>query len=244
MYQKIGIQTEGIILHYDFTNRSGETNNSISDTIHGVVASLIGLSHDGVSDGYVTDQGLLVNREDYVEIPTNASPLNQLISFENGLTIQMASFNTNGSHWKTVDGKFTAARSDVFIPYLTTTGQQNTRAINSYWFKDEQGQKKSYQDWLNPIDSHAINLFTLRFNTDRTASLFINDAINENDPRPVPTDFASTVNALIQSPLQLRKDFVAHNQAPETIVAFAIYNRALTDEEVKTIMTIISKQNN
>lgn len=233
LYQKIGIQTEGIILHYDFTNRSGETNNSISDTIHGVVASLIGLSHDGVSDGYVTDQGLLVNREDYVEIPTNASPLNQLISFENGLTIQMASFNTNGSHWKTVDGKFTAARSDVFIPYLTTTGQQNTRAINSYWFKDEQGQKKSYQDWLNPIDSHAINLFTLRFNTDQTASLFINDAINENDPRPVPTDFASTVNALIQSPLQLRKDFVAHNQAPETIVAFAIYNRALTDEEVK-----------
>ena len=35
------------------------------------------------------------------------------------------------------------------------------------------------------------------------------------------------------SPLQLRRNYVGHNTAPETLVAFMIYNRELTDDEVR-----------
>ena len=35
------------------------------------------------------------------------------------------------------------------------------------------------------------------------------------------------------SPLQLRRNFVGHNTAPETLVTFMIYNRELTDDEAR-----------
>ncbi|WP_368657359.1 chitobiase/beta-hexosaminidase C-terminal domain-containing protein [Metabacillus halosaccharovorans] len=232
-YTKIGIVTDGLILHYDFTNKAGETSNTISDNINNVEANLIGVTHDGATDGFVDNKGLLLQIQDYVQIPTNTSPLNQLIDLNEGLTIQMISYDMNGSHWKTEDGKFTSAKSDSLAKYIKVDGSEGNRGMGSFWFIDSTGYRQSYQDWLNPIDSKAVNVFTLRLNADNTASIFINDAINENGPRPVPQDFVSYINSMAVSPLQLRRNYVGHNTAPETLVAFVIYNRELTDNEVR-----------
>lgn len=108
---------EGLILHYDFTGKAHTTLNTITDTVNNVVATLVGVTHDGSTDGYVDNRGLLLQKQDYVSIPTNTSPLNSLIDFSIGLTIQMVSYDTNGSHWKTEDGKFTAAKDGVNLRY-------------------------------------------------------------------------------------------------------------------------------
>ena len=110
-YTKTGIVTDGLILHYDFTNKAGTTSNTITDTVNNVPATLVGVTHDGATDGYVDNKGLLLQVQDYVQIPTNTSPLNNLIDLNGGLTIQMVSYDTNGSHWRTEDGKFTSAKS-------------------------------------------------------------------------------------------------------------------------------------
>ncbi|MBO1512372.1 chitobiase/beta-hexosaminidase C-terminal domain-containing protein [Metabacillus bambusae] len=232
-YTKIVLISDGLILHYDFTNKAESTSNTITDTVNNVEATLIGVSNDSATDGYVDNKGLLLQVQDYVQIPTNTSPLNQLIDLNSGLTIQMISYDTNGSHWKTEDGKFTSAKSDSFTKYRKTDGSEGNRGIGSYWFVDSTGYRQSYQEWVNPIGSNAINIFTLRINVNNTASIFINDAINENGRIPVPQDFVSYINSMAVSPLQLRRNFVGHNTAPETLVAFVIYNRELTDNEVR-----------
>ena len=71
------------------------------------------------------------------------------------------------------------------------------------------GYKQSYTDCVNPIGSNAINIFTLRINSDNTVNVFINDSINENGRIPVPNDFVSFINSLATSPLQLRRDYVS-----------------------------------
>ncbi|WP_198165156.1 chitobiase/beta-hexosaminidase C-terminal domain-containing protein [Metabacillus litoralis] len=232
-YKKIGIINDGLILHYDFTNNAGSTSNTITDKVNNVQANLVGVAHDGATDGYVDNKGLLLQIQDYVQIPTNTSPLNQLIDLNDGLTIQMISYGTNGSHWKTEDGKFTSAKSGSFTKYQKTDGIEGTRSIDSYWFDDSTGYRQSYQDWVNPIGSNAVNVFTLRINEDSTASIFINDANNANGRIPVPQDFVSYINSMASSPLQLRRNYVGHNTAPETLVAFVIYNRELTDNEIR-----------
>ncbi|MGM7721176.1 chitobiase/beta-hexosaminidase C-terminal domain-containing protein [Metabacillus sp. Hm71] len=232
-YTKIGLITEGLILHYDFTNKAGTTSNTITDNVNNVQATLVGVTHDGVTDGYVDNKGLLLQVQDYVQIPTNTSPLNQLIDLNDGLTIQMISYDTNGSHWRTEDLKFNSAKSGSFTKYKKTDGSEGSRSIDSFWFDDSTGYRQSYQEWVNPIGSNAVNVFTLRINEDNTASIFINDAINANGRRPVPQDFVSYINSMALSPLQLRRNYVGHNTAPETLVAFVIYNRELTDNEVR-----------
>ncbi|WP_049683230.1 chitobiase/beta-hexosaminidase C-terminal domain-containing protein [Peribacillus loiseleuriae] len=229
-----GIITDGLILHYDFTNRAKTTSNTIVDKVNNVVATLVGVAHNGTTDGYVDNKGLLLQKQGYVQIPTNTSPLNQLIDLNGGLTIQMISYDTNGVHWKTEDGKFTAAKSDTFIRYKRSDESEGTKGFNSYWFIDATGYKQSYADFVNPIGSNAINIFTLRVNSENTVNLFINDAINENGRIPVPNDFASFNNTMAKSPLQLRRDYTVLNSSPETLVAFIIYNRTLTDDEVRS----------
>ena len=96
-----------------------------------------------------------------------------------------------------------------------------------------QGYRQSYSEWVNPIGSKAVNVYTLRINRDNTANIFINDAINETGRIPVPADFVSYINSLAASPLQLRRNNVGLNTAPETLVSFMIYNRELTDDEVR-----------
>ena len=96
-----------------------------------------------------------------------------------------------------------------------------------------QGFRQSYQEWVNPIGSNAVNVYTLRINRDNTANIFINDAINQNGRIPVPADFVSYINSTAPSPLQLRRNNVGLNTAPETLVSFMIYNRELTDDEVR-----------
>jgi len=232
-YTKTGIVTDGLLLHYDFTNKAGTTTNTISDKVNNVEATLIGVTHDGITDGYVHNKGLLLQVQDYVQIPTNTSPLNQLIDLNSGLTIQMISYDTNGSHWRTEDLKFLSAKSGSFTKYKKTDGNEGTRGIDFFWFEDSTGYTQSYQEWVNPIGSMAVNVFTLRINEDNTASIFINDAINANGRIPVPQDFVSYINSMAVSPLQLRRNYVGHNTAPETLVAFFIYNRELTDNEVR-----------
>lgn len=233
IYTKVGINTDGLILHYDFTNRAGSISNTIADKVNNVMATLVGVAHDGATDGYVDNKGLLLQLQDYVQIPTNTNPLNQLIDLNGGLTIQMISYDTNGSHWRTEDGKFTSAKSGSFTKYKKTNGSEGTRSIDSFWFTDSSGYQQSYQEWVNPIGSNAVNVFTLRINEDNTASIFINDAMNSNGRIPVPQDFVSYNNSMAVSPLQLRRNYVGHNTAPETLVAFVIYNRELTDNEVR-----------
>ena len=200
-----------------------------------MAATLVGVAHDGTTDGYVDNKGLLLQVPDYVQIPTNTSPLNQLINLNsgNGLTIQMVSYDTNGVHWKTEDGKFTSAKSDSNTKYRKTDGSEGTRGIGSFWFVDSTGYRQSYSEWVNPIGSKAVNVYTLRINRDNTANIFINDAINENGRIPVPADFVSYINSMAASPLQLRRNNVGLNTAPETLVSFMIYNRELTDDEVR-----------
>lgn len=230
-----GLITDRLILHYDFTNKAGSNLNTIKDSVHGVEAKLVGVEHNGTTDGYVNDKGVLLQVQDYVEIPTNTAPLDSLIDLNGGLTIQMVSYDTNGVHWRTEDRKFTSAKSSTFTKYRKTDGNEGTRGIDSFWFVDDSGFKQSYDNWVNPIGSIAANVFTLRINQDHTASIFINDAINENGRRPVPADFVSYINSTTTSPLQLRRDFVAQNTAPEILVAFLIYNRELTDNEIRDI---------
>ncbi|WP_338789121.1 chitobiase/beta-hexosaminidase C-terminal domain-containing protein [Metabacillus sp. FJAT-53654] len=232
-YTKIGIINDGLILHYDFTNNAGSTSNTITDKVNNVKATLVGVAHDGATDGYVGNKGLLLQVQDYVQVPTNTSPLNQLIDLNGGLTIQMISYDTNGSHWRTEDGKFTSANAGSFTKYKKTDNSEGTRSIDSFWFTDSSGYKQSYQEWINPVGSNAVNVFTLRINENNTGSIFINDAINTNGRIPVPQDFVSYNNSMAVSPLQLRRNFVGHNTAPETLVAFVIYNRELTDNEVR-----------
>ena len=95
-YTKVGMVTDGLILHYDFTNKAGTNSNTITDKVNNVAATLVGVTHDGATDGYVDDKGLLLQVQDYVQIPTNTSPLNNLIDLNGGLTIQMVSYDTNG----------------------------------------------------------------------------------------------------------------------------------------------------
>lgn len=241
-YTKTSIVTDGLILHYDFTNKAGTSSNTITDTVNNIEATLVGVAHDGISDGYVDNKGLLLQIQDYVQIPTNTSLLNSLIDLNNGLTIQMISYDTNGSHWKTEDGKFTSAKSGSFARYRKTDGTEGGIGIDSFWFVDSLGYKKSYQEWVNPRGSRAVNVFTLRINSDNTGSIFINNAMNDNGRRPVPNDFVSYINSMATSPLQLRKDFVGHNTGPETLVAFILYNRQLTDDEVRNNYNFFSNK--
>ncbi|WP_052737803.1 chitobiase/beta-hexosaminidase C-terminal domain-containing protein [Bacillus sp. SA1-12] len=232
-FTKIVFITDGLILHYDFTNKAGTTSNTITDKVNNVQATLVGVTHDGTTDGYVDDKGLLLQVQDYVQIPTNTSPLNQLINLNGGITIQMISYDTNGSHWRTEDLKFISAKSGSFTKYKKSDGSEGSRGIDSFWFDDSTGYRQSYQGWVHPIGSNAVNVFTLRINEDNTASIFINDAINANGRIPVPQDFISYINSMALSPLQLRRNYVGHNTAPEKLVAFVIYNRELTDNEVR-----------
>jgi parallel beta-helix repeat protein len=229
---------EGLILHYDFTGKAGTSSNTITDKVNNVVATLVGVTHDSSTDGYVDDRGLLLQKQDYVSIPTNSSPLNNLIDFNKGITIQMVSYDTNGSHWKTEDGRFTSYRSLAALRYNKRDGSIGGITYDTFWFRDEKGLRQSYSDWLNPIGSNAINTFTFRINSNKTVNLFINNAINDSGssplPLPLPTDFDSFVNNTLTSPLNVRRDFVALNTQPEKIVAFIIYNRALTDNEVRS----------
>ncbi len=233
-YTKTGIVTDGLLLHYDFTNKAGVTSNIISDKVNNIEATLIGVTHDGITDGYVNNKGLLLQVQDYVQIPTSTSPLNQLIELNGGLTIQMISYDTNGSHWRTEDLKFLSAKSGSITKYKKNDGSEGTRGIDSFWFEDSTGYRQSYQEWVNPIGTMAVNVFTFRINADKTASIFINDAINANGRIAVPQDFVSYINSMALSPLQLRRNYVGHNTAPETLVAFVIYNRELTDNEVRS----------
>ena len=75
----------------------------------------------------------------------NTSPLNNLINLNGGLTIQMISYDTNGLHWKTEDGKFTSAKSGSFTKYRKADGSEGNRGIDSFWFVDSTGYKQSYQ---------------------------------------------------------------------------------------------------
>lgn len=224
---------EGLILHYDFTGKAGTSSNTITDKVNNVVGTIVGVTHDGSTDGYVDNRGVLLQKQDYMSIPTNSSPLNSLIDFNNGITIQMVSYDTNGSNWKTDDGRFTSYRSLAALRYNKQDGSIGSIAYDSFWFRDDQGLRQSYSDWLNPIGSNAINTFTFRINSDRTVNLFINNAINDSGSLAVPTDFASYVNNIATSPLHVRRDFVALNTQPEKLAAFIIYNRAITDDEVR-----------
>jgi hypothetical protein len=234
-YTKVnqGPVQNGLILHYDFTGKAGTSSNTITDKVNNVVATLVGVTHDGSTDGYVDNRGLLLQKQDFVSIPTNTSPLNNLIDFNKGLTIQMVSYDTNGSHWKTEDGRFTSHRSLAALRYNKRDGSIGSISYDSFWFRNDQGLRQSYSEWLNPIGSNAINTFTFRINNDKTANLFINSAVNDTGPLPLPTDFASFVNVTATSPLHLRRDYVALNTQSEKLVAFIIYNRALTDDEVR-----------
>ena len=232
-YTNIGIVADGLVLHHDFTNRAGTSSNTINDKINNVPATLVGVTHDGTTDGYVSNKGLLLQIQDYVQIPTNKSPLNNLIDLNGGITIQIASYDTNGVHWRTEDGKFTSAKSDSTTKYRKTDGSEGNRGIGSFWFVDRTGFRQSYDEWVNPIGSKAVNVYTLRINRDNTANIFINDAINQTGRIPVPADFVSYINSLAASPLQLRRNNVGLNTAPETLVSFMIYNRELTDDEVR-----------
>jgi hypothetical protein len=223
----------GLILHYDFTGKVGTTSNFITDKINNVVATLVGVTHNRSTDGYDDNRGLLLQKEDYVSIPTNTSPLNTLIDINKGITIQMASYDTNGSHWRTEDGRFTSGRSSSVLRYNKIGGTEGIKNFDSYWFIDELGLRQSYTDFLNPIGSNAINTFTLRINSDKTVSIFINDAINDNGPLPVPNDFTTYINSMSTSPLHLRRDFTAINTHAEKLVSFIIYNRPLPDDEVR-----------
>lgn len=223
----------GLILHYDFTGNSGNSSNTITDKVNNVVATLVGITHDGSTDGYVDNNGLLLQKTDYVSIPTNTSPLNSLIDFNKGLTIQMVSYDTNGSNWKTEDGKFTSYRSLATLRYKKADGTEASKDYNSYWFRNEQGLRQTYTDFLNPVGSNAVNTYTLRMNSDKTVNIFINNAINDNGPLPLPADYASFINSTATSQLQLRRDFIAQNTQSEKLVAFIIYNRAITDDEVR-----------
>jgi len=241
-YTKSGMITDGLILHYDFTNKAGTNSNTITDKVNNVPATLVGVAHDGATDGYVDNKGLLLQVQDYVEVPTNTSPLNNLIDLNGGLTIQMISYDTNGVHWRTEDGRFTSARSDSNIRYRKTDGSEGSRGISSFWFIDNTGYMQSYSEWVYPTGSNAVNVFTLRINADDTANIFINEAINQNGRIPVPADFVSYINSLAASPLQLRRNNVGLNTAPETLVAFLIYNRELTNDEVRNNYTFYRNQ--
>lgn len=225
---------EGLILHYDFTGKAGTSSNTITDTVNSVVATLVGVTHDGFTDGYVDNRGLLLQKQNYVSIPTNTSPLNSLVDFNKGITIQMVSYDTNGSHWKSEDGRFFSYRSLAYLRYNKVDGSEAYKNYDSYWFRTDQGFRQTYADFLTPVGSNAVNTFTLRINSDKTVNIFINDAKNDNGNIPVPGDFASFVNNLQVSPLQLRRDYTALNTESEKLVGFIIYNRAITDDEVRT----------
>lgn len=224
---------EGLILHYDFTGKAGTSSNTITDKVNDVEATIVGVTHDGSTDGYVDNRGLLLQKQDYVSIPTNSSPLNNLIDFNKSITIQMVSYDTNGSHWKTGDGMFSSYRSLSYLRYKKVDGTEASKNYDSFWFRNEQGLRQTYSDSLNPIGSNAVNTFTIRINSDKTVNIFINDVINDNGPIPVPSDFSSFINSTAISPLQLRRDFLALNTHSEKLVAFIIYNRAITDDEVR-----------
>jgi hypothetical protein len=63
-----GLITDGLILHYDFTNRAGTTSNTITDTVNGVEATFVGVEHDGINDGYIDNRGLTLLDNDYALI--------------------------------------------------------------------------------------------------------------------------------------------------------------------------------
>ncbi|WP_338449824.1 chitobiase/beta-hexosaminidase C-terminal domain-containing protein [Niallia oryzisoli] len=228
-----GIVTDGLVLHYDFTNRTGTTSNTITDTVNNVPATLVGVTHDGSTDGYVDNKGLLLQVQDYVQIPTNTSPLSQLINLNsgNGLTIQMISYDTNGTHWTTDGNELTSTNSGGSVLYRKNDGSTGRMGAGTYWVIDSSGYKQSYNDAVNPIGSEATNTFTFRLNSNNTLNVFINDSIGETQ-NPVPNDFKEFINTLAKSPLYLRKN-VLQNSHPEKLVAFMIYNRELTDEEIR-----------
>ncbi|MEK3991718.1 chitobiase/beta-hexosaminidase C-terminal domain-containing protein [Robertmurraya sp. FSL R5-0851] len=224
---------EGLILHYDFTNRAGTSSNTITDKINNVVATLVGVTHDGSTDGYVDDRGLLLQIQDYVNIPTNIKPLNNLIELNSGITIQMISYDTNGSHWKTEDGGFFSSNDSVRLKYRKLDSSEGTTGGGSYWFRDSDGVRQTFADFVHPLGSYALNTFSFRINPDNTINTYINDAINDNGPRPIPSDFSNYINSMASSPLQLKRNFLALNTASEKVVAFLIYNRSLTDDEIR-----------
>ena len=103
----------------------------------------MGVTHDGATDGYVDNKGLLLQVPDYVQIPTNTSPLNNLIDLNNGgLTIQIVSYDTNGIHWRTDNGSLLPLKSDSNTKYRKTDGSEGTRGDGSFWFVDSTGTDK------------------------------------------------------------------------------------------------------
>jgi uncharacterized protein YjdB len=230
-----GIITDGLILHYDFTNKAGTSSNTITDTVNNVEATLIGVAHDGVNDGYIDNRGLLLQPSEYVTVPTNTSPVNNMIDINSGLTIELTSYDTNGILFRTANDKlrmFLNANVNLWgANYLATDGTIKTTSLTvSQVIKPLVGNI-AINNALNNKGSNAINTITLRKNQGHTMNIFINGLTNYQQ-HVLPTDFVSFVNTLAEMSLHLRRNIVGLNTGPTILRNFSIYNRALTDQEI------------
>lgn len=233
-FTRHGIARDGLVLHYNFTDKAGTSSNQISDTMQNLEAALVNVSHDGVKDGYIADRGLTLTPTGYVHIPSQTSAVKNSLDPNQGLTIVFTSYDTNGVLFRTDDNRFrvhTSAVLQAVFQYVSTDG---TRKAGGYQVSSNlvhlgNGSKKHFHEILNRRDSEKVNTVAIRFNPDQTINLFVNEYKDSGSYR-LPEDFAQYVPMLSERPLQLNANALALNVGSETIVDFAVYNKALPDE--------------
>lgn len=234
-YTKLGITQDGLVLHYDFTGHAGTSANQIKDEVNDLEAKLVNVSHDG-QDGYMDDRGLTLSQTGYVSIPTHTSEIKDSLDPNQGLTLQFTSYDTNGVLFRTDDNRFRMHTSTVLqavFPYLTTDG---SRKVGDYQASSNlvhlgNGTKKNFHEILNSRDSGKVNTIAIRFNPNQSMNLFLN-GYKDSGSYKAPADFATFVTMLAERPLLLNANALALNVGSETIVDFAIYNKALPDDAI------------
>ncbi|MED3911551.1 BppU family phage baseplate upper protein, partial [Peribacillus simplex] len=229
-----GISTNSLVLNYDFTKKKGTKSNSILDTVNNVSATLVNVGHDGINDGYTQDKGLLLKPTGYISIPTNNSPLKEYLDLSNGLTLQIASYNTNGVLFRTdpIEWRlFVSSLIQLDYKYLATDLTTKSHYVQGTQFTNmEDYTKYNFSNAINKRDSNAIDVVTVKISPLGSITFYINGA--KSTTIIAPPVFTKFINSLINKPLYIRRDIVALNTNSMILAGFSIYNRMLTDSEI------------
>ncbi|WP_057912992.1 BppU family phage baseplate upper protein [Peribacillus muralis] len=229
------IITNSLVMNYDFTNKKGYKSNSISDTVNNVSATLVNVGHDGITDGFTNDKGLLLKPTGYITIPSNQIPLRDYLEIKNGLTIQIASYNTNGVLFRTdpIEWRlFVSSLIQFDYKYLATDSTTKSHYVQGTQFTNmEDSSKVNYSSVINKRDSNAIDVITVKINPLGSITFYINGSKSTQIGFP-PSNFTQFINSLINKSMHIRRNIVALNTNTMTLVGFSVYNRMLTDTEI------------
>jgi len=224
---------DALVFNADFTGRAGSKTNVIYDSVNNLECTLYGVDHNG-SDGWLDNRGLFLNKQDYVSISSNTGILYDAMNLNtNGVTFEFVAYNVRGVLFRTDPANIISHVGPIvsasFYKYITPAGTEKPYDIVNTWFVNIASKlQASINNTLH--NTNELNIVAVRFYPDGRCSMALNGNPALNNDKPA--DFADYANILATSKLFIRRDHVAINTDSTTIRSFAIYNRALSDDEL------------